>query len=205
MSMSIRMALAAITVASALAVAEAQTTQDQDHEAHHPPDATTSQPSRPTMGRSGQSAMGPGGKQMMGGGNADMMQMMMPMMRMMMEQGGMDAAGGPMGMMQPRHVEGRIAYLKTELEITDAQSQQWNVFADALRQGTGAMAATRGGMMGGTTVTAPESAEREVTLLSARLEAMKAIAAAETALYRVLNDDQKKIADELLSAPMGRM
>jgi hypothetical protein len=29
------------------------------------------------------------------------------------------------------HVEGRIAFLKTELKITEAQSPQWNQFAEA--------------------------------------------------------------------------
>jgi hypothetical protein len=31
------------------------------------------------------------------------------------------------------HVEGRLAYLKTELKITEAQMPQWNAFADAFR------------------------------------------------------------------------
>ena len=31
------------------------------------------------------------------------------------------------------HIEGRIAFLKAELKITDAQLPQWNTFADALR------------------------------------------------------------------------
>jgi hypothetical protein len=204
MNFSIRTALAAVALASALTIAEAQTTQDQDHAVHHPP----TQPQRPAMRGLGQPGMGPRGQQMMMGGNtADMMQMMLPMMRMMMmEPGGMDAAGGPMGMMQPRHIEGRIAFLRTELKITDAQSQQWNAFADALRQSAKAMITMREGMMGGGEVlSAPEQAEREVKLLSARLDAMKAIAAAETALYGVLSDEQKKTADELLSTPMGRM
>jgi hypothetical protein len=34
---------------------------------------------------------------------------------------------------------------------------------------------------------------------------MKAVAGAETALYGVLSDDQKKTADELLSTPIGMM
>ena len=44
-----------------------------------------------------------------------------------------------------------------------------------------------------------------MNLLSARLDGLKAIATAETALYGVLSDQQKKEADDLLSAPMGRM
>ena len=214
MSFSIRAALAALALASAVTIAQAQTTQDQDHTAHHPDGQATAPAQRPATRAPGQPAMGPRGQQqqmmMMGGGEAGMMQMMQmmaPMMRtMMMANGGMDGMGGPMAMMQPRHVEGRIAFLKTELKITDAQSQQWNAFADTLRQGAKGMMSVREGMMGGGAVaSAPELAEREVKLLSARLEAMKAIAAAETALYSVLSDEQKKTADELLSTPMGRM
>jgi hypothetical protein len=144
---------------------------------------------------------------MMSGDSVAMMQMMLPMMRMMMiEQRGLEGSPSPMGLMQPRHVEGRIAYLKAELKITDAQAQQWNAFADALRQSAKAMGTMRQGMLAGdTTLPAPEMVERQVNLLSARLDGLKAIAAAETALYGVLSDQQKKEADDLLSAPMGRM
>ena len=47
---------------------------------------------------------------------------MMAMMRMMMGQNAM-----------AEHVEGRIAFLKTELKITDAQQPLWNAVADAMR------------------------------------------------------------------------
>ena len=61
---------------------------------------------------------------------------MMPMMRQMMmgQQGGM---GMPF-----EHVEGRIAFLKAELKITDAQAPQWNAFADTLRSNAKAHRAT---------------------------------------------------------------
>ena len=207
MQFSFRPAIATIAVVSSLAAAQAQTTPTQDHDTHHPPSQTTMPGPRGPMRESGQAMMGSRGGQGMMGDEASMMRMMLPMMRMMMlEQGGMDAMWGPMGMMRPRHVEGRIAYLKTELKITDVQSQQWNAFADALRRSAGAMATMRQGMMSGdTTLSAPEQADREVKLLSARLDAMKAIAAAETALYAVLSEEQKKSADELLSVRMARM
>jgi hypothetical protein len=47
---------------------------------------------------------------------------------------------GMMGMMgMADHVEGRIAYLKAELKITEAQMPQWNAFADALRSNAASM------------------------------------------------------------------
>lgn len=207
MSFPIRATLAAVALASAMTIAQAQTTQDQDSTVHHPDGQAAAPAQRPAARPAGQSRMGPHGQQqmMMGGDMSQMMPMMQMMRSMMMTGGGMHGMAGPMAMMQPRHVEGRIAFLKTEIKITDAQAPQWNAFADALRLGTKSMMTMRDGMMGSATASAPELAEREVKLLSARLEAMKAIAAAETALYSVLNDEQKKTADELLSTPMGRM
>jgi hypothetical protein len=177
MSFPLNSALAAVALASALTVAQAQTTQEQDHAAHRHSGQAMTLAQRPAMGRQGHQMM------MMGGDRA-----------------------GMMAMMQPRHIEGRIAFLKTELKITDAQSQQWNAFADALRENAKAMTTMHDQMMhDGTTASAPELAEREVKMLSMRLDGLRAIAGAETTLYGVLSDDQKKTADELLSTPTAMM
>jgi hypothetical protein len=54
----------------------------------------------------------------------------MGMMRMM----GQDGSGGmPMMAAMTGRVEGRLAFLKTELKITDAQLPLWNKVADAIR------------------------------------------------------------------------
>jgi hypothetical protein len=90
-----------------------------------------------------------GGTGMMGGDMGAMMQRMMPMMRSMMAQRGMERMDGPMGMMAPRRVEGRIAFLRTELQITEAQTPAWNAFADVLRAQARSMEAMRSRMMGG--------------------------------------------------------
>jgi len=142
---------AAIAAAPATGHAQGQTQpapqgsakSDDDHSAHHPSDTTaapaTPAPNAPAAGAQGQppgtgmgmmGGSGPGG--MMGGDMGPMMRNMMPMMRSMMAQR-MDRMDGPMGMMSPRRVEGRIAFLRTELRITDAQQPAWNAFADALR------------------------------------------------------------------------
>jgi hypothetical protein len=60
-------------------------------------------------------------------------------------------------------------------------------------------------MQGGMPATAPARADAMVQMMAARLEGMKAVASAGKALYDVLTDAQKKLADELMSAPMGRM
>ncbi len=63
----------------------------------------------------------------------------MPQRGMMGQGGGMPMMSGPgrMGMMGMTgiadHIEGRIAFLKAELKITEAQMPQWNAFAEALR------------------------------------------------------------------------
>jgi len=50
----------------------------------------------------------------------------MPMMGMMQMMMGQNAMAG--------HIEGRIAFLKTELKITDEQQPLWNAVADAMRR-----------------------------------------------------------------------
>jgi hypothetical protein len=139
----------------------------------------------------------------MGGMMDDGMRQMMPMMRMM--QGAMQGAGGP-GMMPFDHIEGRIAFYKAELGITDAQLPQWNAFADALRNGAkGMRTAMAVAMQAGMPASAPARADAMVQIMSARLDAMKAMAITGKALYAVLTDAQKKIADDLMMSPMGRM
>jgi len=100
-------------------------------------------------GAQGGMGMGPaqGGQGMMMSGD---MAGMMAMMRMMHAQGmGAGMASGMMasgmmapGMMAPcmmapggpAHIEGQIAFFKAELAITEAETPQWNAFADVLRE-----------------------------------------------------------------------
>jgi LTXXQ motif family protein len=129
--------------------------------------------------------------------------------------GGMMGSGTSMPMMgmMADHVEGRIAFLKTELKITDSQTPQWNAFADALRANAQRMSAMRntmmqggmmqGGMMSGASVTAPDRLDRMEKMMTAMSEAVKVTKAALAPLYAVLTDEQKKIADQLIHGPMG--
>jgi hypothetical protein len=110
-----------------------------------------------------------------------------------------------MGMMHSEHVEGRIAFLKTELKITDAQLPQWNAFADALRASSGRMHSAMQTMRGGMKDDFSARLDGMVTMMSARLDGLKVTAAAAKSLYAVLDDAQKKTADELFMSPMGGM
>jgi hypothetical protein len=128
------------------------------------------------------------------------MKQMMPMMRNMMTM-----MGAQSGMMAA-DVEGRIAALRTELKITDAQEPQWNRFAEALR----ATAKSTNGMFEqmtspATAATLPERLQRHEKMMSTHLNGLKALEAAVDPLYAALNHDQKKIADQLMIGPMGMM
>src|SRR5579863_7340479 len=120
---------------------------------------------------------------------------MMDMMQMMMQQLG----GGMDGMVTIDHIEGRIAFLKTELKITDAQTSAWNAFADMLRASAQRMAEMRnsmmqGGMMAeaGAPMSAPNQLDRMEKMMTGALEAVKATKSALTPLYAEFTDEQKK-------------
>jgi len=158
--------------------------QQPQHDEHHPPAPPA--------------AAGPG---MPGGmpGAGDMS--MMGMMRMMMGRDGMSMMGA-----MARHVEGRLAFLKTELKITDAQLPLWNAVADAIRANAKTMGDMAGGMMGGSdTATLPDKLAVREKMMSAHLEALRKFKAVVDPLYAALSDEQKETADELLIGPMGIM
>jgi hypothetical protein len=115
------------------------------------------------------------------------------------------ATMGSMGMPMFDHVEGRIAFLKAEIKITDAQASSWNGFADALRADAKKMGEMRQAMMkaGTARATFADSLETRERWLSARLDGARAIKAAYATLFPNLSDEQKKMADELLAPPMG--
>ena len=155
--------------------------QQPQHDEHHPPLA----------------AAGPGMPGGMAGGDMPTM----GMMRMMMGRDGMAMMGA-----MARHVEGRLAFLKTELKITDAQLPLWDAVADAMRANSKIMSDVAGGMMGGSqTATLPDKLAMREKMMTAHLEALRKFKAAVDPLYAALSDEQKKTADELLIGPMGMM
>ena len=122
----------------------------------------------------------------------------MPMMRMMMGQGVMS--------MMAKHIEGRLAFLKTELKITDAQLPLWNAFAQAMRDDASTMQAMPHPMMEmNKAATLPDKLTAQETRLAARLETLRKLKAAVDPLYAALTADQKKTADEIMLGPMGMM
>jgi LTXXQ motif family protein len=120
---------------------------------------------------------------------------MMGMMRMMMGQNGM--AG---------HTEGRIAFLKTELKITDAQQPLWNAVADAMRATAKDLPEMPNCMsMMQSSGSLPEKLAIREKAVTEHLEALRKLRSAVEPLYATLSDDQKKTADRLMIGPMGMM
>jgi predicted lipid-binding transport protein (Tim44 family) len=181
--------LAAVAVlATAPLASHAQSRPGDNPNAHHPAQAQAA----PTMS-GGMDMKGGAGGGMMGGGDMGR--------RMAMMHGGM------MGGLPLTHVEGRLAFLKTELKITPAQEPQWTRFADTVRS---TVKTAQGGMPsmmqpGAQAPTAPELLGRYEKALTSRLETVRVLRGAFDPLYSSLSDEQKKTADELLTGPMGIM
>ena len=139
----------------------------------------------PTMGGN-MGMMGPGMQGMMGPG--------------MMGQGMMGQGMGP-GMMMGMGpmMEGRLAYLKAELGISDAQAAAWDGYVSAVKARGDAMQSMHATMMkamqGGTAI---DRMNAHTTAMQSMMDSMNALKPATEALYKVLNDDQKKKADVLL-------
>ena len=121
------------------------------------------------------------------------------MMRMMMGQYGMGMMAG--------HVEGRLAFLKAELKITDSQLPLWNAVADAIRANANTMGTMiSGGMMGNQqTGTLPDKLALREKMMTAHLDALRQFKTVVDPLYASLSPEQKKTADQLLLGPMGMM
>src|SRR5579863_9756543 len=126
MTRTTSLTLATLFFAAGLTAAGAQTAQD--HNAHHPATLPQVEDAAGASPASEKAATPMSMGAMMSGGMGQMMGMMQSMTAM-------PGAGVGAGMAPFAHIEGRIAFLKTELGITDAQLPQWNAFADALRAG----------------------------------------------------------------------
>jgi len=148
------------------------------------------------------SQMGPG---MMGyGGMGQGMMAYGGMGRWMMGGGSAQAMCNAM----TGHTEGRLAYIKAELKITQAQEPLWNAYAAAARKNNNAMLAHCTAMMAQRSSSAaslPDRLDQHEQLMAAQLEAVRAMNKVLKPLYAALSDDQKKNADELFWGHMGMM
>jgi hypothetical protein len=104
------------------------------------------------------------------------------------------------------HIEGRLAYIKAELKITEPQESLWKAYAAAARDNANAMRAHCSSMMTrGSTVDLPDRLDQHEQLMAAQLDAVRAMNKALKPLYAILSNDQKKTADQLFWGPLGMM
>ena len=181
------LSLAAAAVAISLGAANAQT-PDPHHSS-----ATATAPAQPPQARMPMPGTGAPGAGPMGGEMGRMMEMMRPMM-----------AGG-MGM-PFEHVEGRIAYLKAELRITDAQLAPWTTFADTMRANSAAMKAMHEAMgKAPMPTTMPDRMVERRKMMSEHMAMMDHSEASMKSLYAALSTEQRTTFDQLMSGPIGMM
>jgi hypothetical protein len=115
-----------------------------------------------------------------------------------------------MGMMRgdsdmPMFAAGRIAFLKAELGITDAQKSAWDTYAEALKKNLQSMQGMHKAMTAAWQAKSPvERLDAHISAMESRLAALKDVKPALATLYAALSDEQKKKADALLTG-MGCM
>lgn len=212
--------ICALTIAAALPVAAGQSAQpapSDDHSAHHGGTDQGTGQQAPSGGMMGG---------MMGGQDTTAQGMGAPDASAqdkggMMGQGGMmdgcpmmgDMMGAKHGMKKGRGMmhsvpmmEGRLAYTKADLAITEAQMPAWNAYADAVRAKHGKMDAMHADMMKAKeSGNALQRMDARIKALETTLDSLNALKPATVALYAVLTDEQRKKADQLLGGGCGMM
>jgi hypothetical protein len=121
--------------------------------------------------------------------------------------GGADAHQGPGQVCHivgsGHHMDGTLAFLKTELKISAKQAAAWDGFAaafsDARPEGHGGMKHD-GKKEGEAHVALPERMAHHEHMMEMQLTQMKKMHAAVGALYGTLGEHEKHLADELIPA-----
>lgn len=153
-------------------------------------------------GMMGQGPMGPGmmgpgmmGPGMMGrgmGGQGRMGARMGP--GMMGGCGGMMMAGSPSA-----RIAGRLAYLRVELGITDSQKDAFDAYADAIKSSAGQLPSMWQQMNKMMSAETPvERLNIRLSMMEARVEALKSVKPKLEALYATFSDEQKQKANEAM-------
>ena len=110
-----------------------------------------------------------------------------------------------MGASNASYSEGRIAFLKAELSVTDQQKEAWEAYAAAIKNNLAGMQNMRETMMNMMQAKSlVESLDAHIAAMESRVAALNELRPPLANLYAALSDDQKKKADELLTG-MGCM
>jgi hypothetical protein len=113
------------------------------------------------------------------------------------------------GMLPSQRAEARLAYIKTALQITPAQTAQWNAFADVMRKQAKARDAKveemrakfeqhKDGKDDGARPDLIQHMEMREKMLTAATANMSEYIAALKPLYASLSDSQKEIVPQVL-------
>lgn len=145
---------------------------------------------------------GPGGGYGMIGGSCPSMGMM--------GQGGMGQGGGPgmgrRGVGMAPMIDARLAYLKAQLGITEAQAKVWAAYEDSVKNRVAGRLGNREAMMDArANGTAIDRLDLRIAAMETMIDLLKSTRDATVALYDSLSVDQKKIADELIGNDCGAM
>jgi hypothetical protein len=96
---------------------------------------------------------------------------------------------------------GRVAFLKAELGITDAQKSEWVAYAEKIK---GNLQNMQGMWQTMKTVfdakTPADRLDAQIAAMDSRLASLKEIRPALSKLYAALSSEQKKKADEVLTS-----
>jgi hypothetical protein len=127
---------------------------------------------------------------------------MMGMMRMM---GNCPMMGMMMDADTSTFADGRIAFFKAELAITDAQKGVWETYAAALEKNLQGIQSMRQSMMKVMEAKTPvERLDAHIAAMDGRVASLKEVRPALAALYAALSDEQRKKAYQILTG-MGCM
>jgi hypothetical protein len=100
------------------------------------------------------------------------------------------------------HIDGDLAFLKAELKITEAQTPQWNIFAQAFRSDREKRArACKEAVEQSKEIKSaslPDAMKMAEDQLSLRLDSLRSMKVAVQPLYDSLNKDQRKSADQIM-------
>jgi len=100
-------------------------------------------------------------------------------------------------------VEGRLAYLKAELGITEPQAAVWKQYEDAVRSRTSTIQGMRQEMMKAMQAgTVADRMNARIAMMEGMVTSMKAQSTAIENLYKLLTEEQKKKADQLFGTGM---
>jgi uncharacterized small protein (DUF1192 family) len=103
-------------------------------------------------------------------------------------------------------MEGRLAYIKADLAITDAQMAAWDAYAGAVRARHSTMESMHADMLKvKESGSALQGLDARIKALESKIESLKAIKPVTEALFAVLTGEQKKKADQLLGGRCGMM